>query len=245
MHHIAVKKMTNLKPIDDGNSDFDLVVTRKIDGTRYMRDEVTTIEVDEVRYVPHCRLHGAMLKVSVGGIWRCIRATSLQTGKVINDCRAGCIETIEGGIKMSEMTEMSLNFLDHVGQRWKEQNIDKLTDIYKLYLTNLSKSSDFNPDTVETFKEFVDKEHSLAFKRECFRCQNINTSIKETHCQKCGLPLLKDMLVTELIFKLPKKQQRMVIGLIDIAYPELESKRLESAPEVEDDGNKETTEQER
>jgi len=67
-----------IKSIEDGNSRFDLVELRD-DG-----------KID--RLTPHCKIHGAMLKVSKSGYWRCIQAISLKTGKCINDCRAGCIE---------------------------------------------------------------------------------------------------------------------------------------------------------
>jgi len=66
-----------LKPIDDGNSDFDLVELRD-DG-------------NIGRLTPHCKIHGAMLKVSEHGYWRCVRAINLLTGKCHNDCRAGCV----------------------------------------------------------------------------------------------------------------------------------------------------------
>lgn len=53
-----------LKPIDDNNSNFQLVLL--------------------INKTPHCTLHGAMNKVSnydnVGGTWRCL----------FNQCRAGC-----------------------------------------------------------------------------------------------------------------------------------------------------------
>lgn len=43
--------------------------------------------------IPHCKLHGAMNKVSVhedgGGYWRCITVISDKKEGV---CRAGCVE---------------------------------------------------------------------------------------------------------------------------------------------------------
>lgn len=41
----------------------------------------------------YCREHGAMLcvrKRELEGIWRCIQAINLSTGKCDNDCKAGC-----------------------------------------------------------------------------------------------------------------------------------------------------------
>lgn len=67
-----------IKSIEDGNSRFDLVE---------LSDDGNTGKL-----TPHCKTHRAMLKVSEGGIWRCIQAINLITGKCPNDCRAGCIE---------------------------------------------------------------------------------------------------------------------------------------------------------
>jgi hypothetical protein len=61
----------DITPIEDGNTDSSIV---------YMKDGK-----------PHCRKHGAMIKVSESGLWRCIRAISLKTGKCVDDCRAGCV----------------------------------------------------------------------------------------------------------------------------------------------------------
>lgn len=60
---------------------------------------------NECSPTPHCKIHGAMNKITVtedgGGIWRCISVHSFQRvkvgnaiGKKENDCacRAGCIE---------------------------------------------------------------------------------------------------------------------------------------------------------
>ena len=66
-----------MKPINDNNSNIEIVELRD-DGN-----------ID--RDTPHCKNHGAMLKVSDFGIWRCIQAINLSTGKCQNDCRAGCI----------------------------------------------------------------------------------------------------------------------------------------------------------
>lgn len=62
----------NIKPIDDTNTNFELVEIK--DNT------------------PHCKIHGAMNKVSSyegGGYWRCISSIS---NKQDNTCRAGCIQ---------------------------------------------------------------------------------------------------------------------------------------------------------
>ena len=66
----------NIQPIEDENSRFDLVELKS--------------DSPKCRETPHCKIHGAMLKVSEGGYWRCIQAISLLTGKCLNDCRAGC-----------------------------------------------------------------------------------------------------------------------------------------------------------
>lgn len=59
-------------PIEDGNSNFQIVELRKGVGTK--------------RKTPHCKNHGAMLKVGPGipAILRCVQA------KGTKDCRAGC-----------------------------------------------------------------------------------------------------------------------------------------------------------
>lgn len=71
-----------LKPIEDGNSDFSLVELRD-DG-------------NIGRLTPHCKIHGAMLKVSPY-FWRCVQADYYWADKTgghreVNDCRAGCVE---------------------------------------------------------------------------------------------------------------------------------------------------------
>lgn len=71
-------KNMEIKPINDGNSNFELVELRD-DG-------------NVGRLTPYCKLHGAMLKVSPEGLWRCIQSISLRTGKCVKDCRAGCVE---------------------------------------------------------------------------------------------------------------------------------------------------------
>lgn len=54
--------------------------------------------VNTGRLTPHCKLHGAMNKVSKDGYWRCIRAERnpeyehLWSDEYEGDCRAGCIE---------------------------------------------------------------------------------------------------------------------------------------------------------
>lgn len=67
-----------IEQIDDGNSNFELVELRD-DG-------------NIGKLTPYCKIHGAMLKVSPHGLWRCIQAINLDTGKCMNDCRAGCKE---------------------------------------------------------------------------------------------------------------------------------------------------------
>ena len=66
----------NIEPMEDGNSNFELV--------------------ELINGKPHCKNHGAMLKVSQHGFWRCIRAKPLDpnnlTEEYEGDCRAGCIE---------------------------------------------------------------------------------------------------------------------------------------------------------
>ena len=44
---------------------------------------------------PHCKLHGAMLKVSESGMWRCIRGKKQERFNTTIDCRAGCKELHE------------------------------------------------------------------------------------------------------------------------------------------------------
>ena len=76
--HAGERGKRTLKPITDGNSDFKLVELKS--------DWIGTKET------PHCKNHGAMLSLTekIPRLWRCIRATSLVTGKTHNDCRAGC-----------------------------------------------------------------------------------------------------------------------------------------------------------
>lgn len=60
---------------------------------------------NECSPTPHCKVHGAMNKITRhedgGGIWRCLAAHSITTIKIGNSvskkendtiCRAGCIE---------------------------------------------------------------------------------------------------------------------------------------------------------
>lgn len=71
---ILDKALMTIKPIEDGNSRFDLV-------------EVKT--TNSCYATPHCKIHGAMNCVAThdgGRIWRCIQSNRLK------DCRAGCIE---------------------------------------------------------------------------------------------------------------------------------------------------------
>ena len=67
--------MMEIKLIPDGNSNFELVKLNK--------------NFDSDRLTPHCKIHGAMNKVSDKGIWRCLRSHTEI------DCRAGCIEAEE------------------------------------------------------------------------------------------------------------------------------------------------------
>lgn len=69
------KLMSNYFPIEDNNSNFDLV-------------EIKSTHI-KVKPTPHCKIHGAMSCVSVfngGKLWRCIQSKNLK------DCRAGCEE---------------------------------------------------------------------------------------------------------------------------------------------------------
>lgn len=68
-----------IQEIDDENSRFDLVTLKKANCGRI---------------VPHCKLHGAMNKVSKDGLWRCLRSEPDQQKYkgIIFDCRAGCKE---------------------------------------------------------------------------------------------------------------------------------------------------------
>lgn len=70
--------MSNYFPIEDNNSNFDLV---EIKSTH-----------QKVKPTPHCKIHGAMSCVSIfngGKLWRCIQSKNLK------DCRAGCEERYE------------------------------------------------------------------------------------------------------------------------------------------------------
>lgn len=71
------KQMIGYFPIEDNNSNFDLV-------------EIKTTHAN-VAPTPHCKIHGAMNCVAVhqnGKLWRCIQSCQLK------DCRAGCEEKI-------------------------------------------------------------------------------------------------------------------------------------------------------
>jgi hypothetical protein len=61
-----------IKPLEMAN--FELVELKK--------------DIDN-RITPHCKLHGAMNKVSDTGLWRCI--STWKEGQD-NACRAGCVE---------------------------------------------------------------------------------------------------------------------------------------------------------
>lgn len=69
-----------IETIEDGNTRFDLVELRDDGGIG--------------RKTPHCKIHGAMVKVSKV-FWRCPQAINLLTGKSEPDCRAGCKEVEE------------------------------------------------------------------------------------------------------------------------------------------------------
>ena len=67
-----------IKPIEDNNSNFDLV-------------EIRSSHVSAPNATPHCRIHGAMNCVAVhstGKLWRCIQSNMMK------DCRAGCEEIV-------------------------------------------------------------------------------------------------------------------------------------------------------
>lgn len=69
------KQMLGYFPIEDNNSNFDLV-------------EIKTTHPN-VQETPHCKIHGAMNCVAVhqnGKLWRCIQSN------MVKDCRAGCEE---------------------------------------------------------------------------------------------------------------------------------------------------------
>lgn len=71
------KQMMGYFPIEDNNSNFDLV-------------EIKT--TNSCNPTPHCKIHGAMSCVSVfngGKLWRCIQSN------MVKDCRAGCEEKYE------------------------------------------------------------------------------------------------------------------------------------------------------
>lgn len=71
------KQMLGYFPINDNNSNFDLV-------------EIKTTHPN-VQETPHCKLHGSMNCVAVfdgGKLWRCLQSNQLK------DCRAGCEEKI-------------------------------------------------------------------------------------------------------------------------------------------------------
>ena len=83
-----------IKSIEDGNSNFELVELRD-DG-------------NIGKLTPYCKRHGAMLKVSEFGYWRCVQSEPnkdyqyLWTNELEKDCRAGCIEV---KIMLSERVE--------------------------------------------------------------------------------------------------------------------------------------------
>lgn len=74
--------MEILPIIDDANTDFSLVETK---AGRFGTKET-----------PHCKKHGAMNKISAGGIWRCIgtHAIAKNGAQIDNMCRAGCKEKL-------------------------------------------------------------------------------------------------------------------------------------------------------
>lgn len=72
------KQMMGYFPIEDNNSNFDLV-------------EIKTTHT-KVQLTPHCKIHGAMNCVAVfegGKLWRCLQSNQVK------DCRAGCEEKYE------------------------------------------------------------------------------------------------------------------------------------------------------
>jgi hypothetical protein len=58
-------------------------------------DEFSKLDLVEIKDgTPHCKIHGAMNKLTKGGIWRCFSAYSvdLKTGEMIErTCNASCI----------------------------------------------------------------------------------------------------------------------------------------------------------
>ena len=71
------KGMLGYYPIEDNNSNFDLVEIK------------TTNSCDPT---PHCKIHGSMNAVGLfegGKLWRCLQSNRLK------DCRAGCVEKLK------------------------------------------------------------------------------------------------------------------------------------------------------
>ena len=69
-----MRKVMNYFPIEDNNSNFDLV-------------EIKT--TNNCSPTPHCQIHGAMNCVAIfegGKLWRCLQSNQVK------DCRAGCEE---------------------------------------------------------------------------------------------------------------------------------------------------------
>lgn len=66
--------------------------------------DISLVEVkttNNCKPTPHCKIHGAMNKITSDGIWRCISAISVRVVKVGNSigkkendnlCRAGCFQ---------------------------------------------------------------------------------------------------------------------------------------------------------
>lgn len=83
--------------------------------------EGADISLVEIKGTPHCKLHGAMNKVSKHGYWRCIstyrlekRDESYEKARLIeNNCRAGCIEVDEEREFFMEISRQSFRrFVD-------------------------------------------------------------------------------------------------------------------------------------
>lgn len=79
---------------NDATSDFSLVHLKS--------------DIDGTAETPHCKLHGAMNKITADGIWRCVTVAGFQrviSGNSIgekhreNICRAACMQTAAPKLK--------------------------------------------------------------------------------------------------------------------------------------------------
>jgi len=91
-----------LKKINDNNSDFNKVYLKEVQGVEY----------------PHCKEHGAMIKVNNNGLYRCIRSEGSE------DCRAGCDFIREKKISLSELATITKVLLDDYSKKQIIASID-------------------------------------------------------------------------------------------------------------------------